>query len=128
MKAKNGYVRHLHQCKRFRAGDNCLLRETLHPGKGGEAATYSLAHAVVKPGVTTLWHSLKKSSEVYFIISGRGLMRINSRAMPVKPGSTVYIPPGARQCIKNTSRKDLVFVCMVSPPWRMEDEEIFGVL
>ena len=128
MKAKKGFVRHLHHCKKFIAGDNCILRETLHPDKGGEAASYSLAHAVVKPGVTTLLHRLKKSSEVYFIISGRGLMRIDSLALPVKPGSTVYIPPGARQCIKNTTRKDLAFVCMVSPPWRMEDEEIFDGL
>ena len=118
-------MRHLSACRQFVAGDNCILRETLHPDKGGEAAGYSLAHAVVKPGVTTLLHRLKKSSEVYFIISGRGLMSINSRTMKVKPGSTVYIPPGALQCIKNTGRKNLAFVCMVSPAWRVKDEEIF---
>ena len=124
MKVKTTNVRPLTGHKRFVAGDLSILREILHPDKGREAISYSLAHAMVKPGVTTLKHRLK-ASEVYYILSGRGRMYINGQTMPVKPGDTVYIPPRAIQCITNTGRKDLLFICLVSPPWRARDEEIF---
>jgi mannose-6-phosphate isomerase-like protein (cupin superfamily) len=42
----------------------------------------------------------------------------------VGPGDTVYIPPGAGQQITNTGRSDLVFLAIVDPAWRAEDEEL----
>ncbi|HOX23447.1 MAG TPA: cupin domain-containing protein [Elusimicrobiales bacterium] len=128
MKRGKGFVRQLASCKKFISADRAILRETLHPAKGPEKTSYSLAHAIVKPGVTTLKHRLNASAEVYFIISGNGLMYIDNRHFPVKAGTTVYIPPAAVQCIKNTGRKDLAFVCMVNPPWRASDEEILDTL
>jgi mannose-6-phosphate isomerase-like protein (cupin superfamily) len=30
----------------------------------------------------------------------------------------------AKQYIQNTGRKNLVFICIVDPAWKIEDEEI----
>ena len=49
-------------------------------------------------------------------------MIIDSEMQSVQPGDTVYIPPQAVQCIKNTGTSDLVFLCMVDPAWKLEDE------
>jgi mannose-6-phosphate isomerase-like protein (cupin superfamily) len=116
-------IRHLHDCPAFTAGDNCTLREILHPDKSELALRYSLAHAVVAPGQTTWLHSLR-TSEVYYITSGEGIMHIDGESRPVLPGDTVYIPPTAKQQITNTGTADLVFLCIVDPAWRKEDEEV----
>ena len=116
-------IRHVSDCEEFIAGDNCLLREILHPDKEALAIRYSLAHAVVKPGDTTWAHKLT-TSEVYYIISGEGIMHIDGEDAPVHPGSTVYIPPQAKQNITNSGNSDLVFICIVDPAWRKEDEEV----
>ena len=84
---------------------------------------YSLAHATLPPGKTSLRHRLK-TSEVYYILQGEGLMRIADESAPVRAGSAVYIPPHATQCITNTGTTDLLFLCIVDPAWRIEDEEV----
>lgn len=117
------FIRELLDCEEFTAGDNCMLREILHPDKESLALRYSLAHAIVKPGDTTWQHRLK-TSEVYYIIEGEGIMHINNESKPVKAGSTIYIPPFAIQSITNTGKTDLKFICIVDPAWRKEDEEV----
>lgn len=117
------FIRRLHDCTEFIAGDNCRLREILHPDKAGLQLRYSLAHAVVAPGQTTWLHSLR-TSEVYYILSGKGIMHIDGESRPVIPGDTVYIPPKAKQQITNPGTSDLVFICIVDPAWRKEDEEV----
>jgi mannose-6-phosphate isomerase-like protein (cupin superfamily) len=44
----------------------------------------------------------------------------------VEPGDAVYIPPNARQFIRNLGEEPLVFICMVDPAWRKEDETVFS--
>jgi mannose-6-phosphate isomerase-like protein (cupin superfamily) len=117
------FIRELKDCEEFIAGDNCTLRELLHPGKADLRFRYSLAHAVVKPGDTTWLHRLH-TSEVYYIMEGEGIMHIEDETAAVRPGSTVYIPPNAKQCIHNSGKTDLVFLCIVDPAWRKEDEKV----
>ena len=113
-----------HDCKEFIAGDNTILRELLHPDKEDLKLVYSLAHAVVKPGETSLWHKLKTSSEVYYILEGEGMMYIDNESQNVRSGQSIYIPPNAKQRIKNTGKSDLKFLCIVDPAWKKEDEAI----
>jgi mannose-6-phosphate isomerase-like protein (cupin superfamily) len=117
------FIRELKDCEEFIAGDNCILREVLHPDKADLELRYSLAHAIVRPGQTTWKHRLK-TSEVYYVMEGEGVMHIGDETAPVRPGSTVYIPPEATQCITNTGGTDLTFICIVDPAWRTEDEEV----
>lgn len=109
----------------FAAGDASFLRELLHPDKEPLDIGYSLAHAVVKPGQKTLPHRLD-SSEVYYILEGRGLMHVDHEAAELEAGQAVYIPPAAVQSIENTGRDDLSFLCIVDPAWRAEDEEVLN--
>lgn len=118
------YVRKLTDCPEFIAGDNTHLREILHPDKADLAIRYSLAHAIVKPGKTSFQHALK-TSEIYYILEGRGEMLIDGEKRVLEPGDTVYIPPMANQCITNISDIDLKFICIVDPAWRVEDEIVY---
>ena len=78
-------IKGLNQCEPFLAGDATHLRELLHPDKADLKINYSLAHAVVKPGQTSLSHRLR-TSEVYYILEGKGIMCINDEHALVKPG------------------------------------------
>jgi mannose-6-phosphate isomerase-like protein (cupin superfamily) len=117
------FIKDLNACKLFMAGDATQLRELLHPDREDLKINYSLAHAVVKPGQTSLLHRLR-TSEVYYILEGTGIMRINEEQTPVQPGQAIYIPPHAQQSIHNPGADDLVFLCIVDPAWRQEDEEV----
>lgn len=117
-------IQKLLNCPEFTAGDGTLLRELLHPDKQPIQLRYSLAHAIVPVGQTSLPHSLR-TSEVYYILSGVGDMHIDDEVQRVEPGDAVYIPPNARQFIHNGGTEPLVFVCMVDPAWRQEDETIY---
>ena len=111
------------KCKEITAGDNTSLRELLNPLKEDLNIRYSLAQATVKPGKVTNKHKLK-SSEVYYILEGQGEMHIDDEQENVSAGQSIYIPPNSVQNIKNTGLADLVFLCIVDPAWKPEDEEI----
>jgi len=115
----------LKNCEEFIAADGAILRELLHPDKMDIALRYSLAHAIVRPGNTSFPHRLT-TSEVYYIIGGEGVMHINNETEKVHAGQAIYIPPHAIQFIHNPGRGDLVFICIVDPAWRAENEEIIG--
>lgn len=117
-------IKKLKDLEKFTAGDGCELREHFHPEKDKVQCRYSLAHATVKPGQVTALHRLKKSSEVYYIIRGEGIMHVDEEAAVVGPGDAIVIPPGAKQYIENARAGDLEFICIVDPPWRLEDEQI----
>ncbi|MBN2484039.1 MAG: cupin domain-containing protein [Candidatus Omnitrophica bacterium] len=116
-------IKKLAECEEFIAGDGCILREYLHPGKENLALRYSLAHATVSSGQTTQAHILK-TCEVYYILEGRGIMHVNEASRDVSPGDIIYIPPQATQYIENPTDTALKFLCIVDPAWRSEDEKI----
>lgn len=118
-------LKNLTDCEEFTAGDGSILRELLHPDKADLAIRYSLAHAKVPPGTKTMPHKLK-SCEVYYIIQGRGVMHIDAETFEVGPDCAVCIPPDSAQYIESTSDRELVFLCIVDPAWRQQDEEVLG--
>lgn len=111
-----------------RVMDNSLLCELLHPGREAAppAMRYSIAHARVPAGERTFPHRLKTASEVYYILDGEGCMHIDGETASVRPGQAIYIPPGAVQWIESTGASDLVFLCLVDPMWREDEEELIG--
>jgi mannose-6-phosphate isomerase-like protein (cupin superfamily) len=117
------FVRSLGDCDEITAGDNTRLRELFNPLEEPLELRYSLAVARVEPGGTTFLHRLA-TSEVYYILEGGGEMSIDGERCAVTAGDAVYIPPRSAQQITNTGTRELVFVCIVDPAWRKEDEEI----
>ena len=116
-------IRDLSECDEIIAGDGTILRELLHPDKADLKIRYSLAHAIVKPGQSSLPHRLK-NSEVYYILQGQGVMHVDDESAAVRAGQAIYVPPSSKQHINNTGDTDLKFLCIVDPAWQPEDEEI----
>ena len=117
------FIADLHSCETFISEDNAILCELLHPGKAPLKLHYSLAHATVKASEATLPHRLK-TSEVYYILAGKGVMHIDDEWAEVRAGHTIYVPPNSKQFIQNTGDAGLIFLCIVDPAWRAEDEKV----
>lgn len=119
-------IRKLTQCPEIIAGDGTRLRELLHPNREYPfSGRYSLAHAVVPVGGKSVPHRLR-TDEVYYILSGSGVMHIDAETALVSAGDAIDIPPDAIQWIENNGAAEIVFLCIVDPAWRREDEEILG--
>lgn len=123
------WIRHLRDCPLLQAGDGTALRELLHPHRPearGIPVRFSLAHARLAPGDSSRPHRLLRSSEVYYILEGQGIMHVEDKKSIVEPGHAIYIPPGALQWIENIGNGDLEFLALVDPPWRPDDESAPG--
>jgi mannose-6-phosphate isomerase-like protein (cupin superfamily) len=116
-------IKDFKNCKEIIAGDGTLLREIIHARETGNKIRYSIAHAIVKPGEKSLPHKLK-SSEIYYIIEGEGMVFINGEYASVQKKQAIYIPPNSEQWIENTGSSELKFLCIVDPAWKLEDKEI----
>lgn len=80
----------------------------------------SLAEATVTAGAETVWHCLEHTDEIYFILSGRGLVFVGPEARAVGSGDTIWIPAGVPQKIRNLGRDPLVFLCACGPAYAPE--------
>ena len=119
------FVKSLDSCREFIGGDNTVLRELLHPDHDPVSLRYSLAHARLVAGKWSDLHRLT-TSEVYYILSGRGRMEIDGEPRDVQPGDAIYIPPRAKQRILALGPEQLEFLCIVDPAWKAEDETVFA--
>lgn len=117
-------IRDIKKSNYFDAVDETVLSELLHPKNDGVKLDFSIAHAILKPGKSSLPHFLKESVEVYYILEGSGQIHIDLEMETVESGQAVYIPPKKSQWIKNIGSEDLKFLCIVSPPWKETDEEL----
>ncbi len=114
----------LNQIEAFLAGDKTMIKEVLHPKNDQLDLPYSLAHASVGVGQSSLPHLLK-GSEVYYILQGKGRVVIDEESRLLEVGDLVFIPAGAHQHIQNVGEEELRFLCIVAPAWSEEEEEIF---
>lgn len=76
---------------RITAGDGTDLCELLHPSREGLDLPYSIAHASLAPGKASHPHRLLTSTEVYYILSGQGLMDVDGEREILGPGNLVLI-------------------------------------
>ena len=114
-------IKKLKDCKNIPGGDNTVIKEVLHPKNDPIVLSYSIAHASLNPGKKSLKHKMK-TTEVYYILEGHGIMHVDNESQEVARDSVVFIPPKSLQYIENVGKDNLDFLCFVSPPWRFEDE------
>lgn len=117
------FKKSLEQANEFIAGDATHLREILHPKNALVEIGYSIAHAYIKPGESSLPHKLT-GSEVYHIIAGEGIIYIDQEKQVIRYGDTIYVPPKSLQFVENTGKENLTFICIVEPAWTPESETI----
>lgn len=105
----------------FETAERCHIIELLNLSSD---RSQSIARARVEPGITTEWHRLKDTSEVYYILSGEGRAEIGDGFIQkMQPHSLLKIPPNTAQRITNTGVEDLIFLCFCVPGFSSEAYE-----
>lgn len=101
-----------------RAGQVSYL--LLSPGQFGSAR---MAITLVEGGPDSEqpMHSHPEAEQVYVIVAGLGVMRVDDEEQEVGPGTLVFIPPGAKHAIRNAGSAALTYVSATSPPFRMPE-------
>jgi mannose-6-phosphate isomerase-like protein (cupin superfamily) len=99
------------------------IRQIFHPHNTMLGIRYSIVHCLVEPGKSSKPHKLK-SSEVYVITNGEGVLHVDNESCQVKKDHAAYVPPHSRQFIENTGKAPLEFLCIVDPAWKQEDEMV----
>ena len=62
-----------------------------------------------KPGSAIGYH-LQREDEIYYVLSGRGLMTIDGKEFEVCPGDSVLTRPGSSHGLKQVGKDDLVIL------------------
>ena len=56
------------------------------------------------------------ASEIYYVVSGQGILRLGDEKYEVRQGMTVYIPMGVEHQTMNTGDEDLCYYWAFTPP------------
>jgi mannose-6-phosphate isomerase-like protein (cupin superfamily) len=99
----------------FTTKDGSTIRELM------PAENQSLAEATLAPGQQTQRHYHAGSEELYYLVSGEGVMEIDGERSPVGPGDAILIPPGAWHQITATGSTELRFLCCCAPGYSDAD-------
>jgi len=116
------YVSNARDAQPFVAADLSEIRLLVDRTTAG-IATLSLAHATVAPGAETVWHRLRRTDEIYFILCGRGLVSVGGETREVTAGDTVWIPADVAQRIQNPGSDPLEFLCVCGPAYLPECDQ-----
>ncbi|MEM2899561.1 MAG: cupin domain-containing protein [Thermoplasmata archaeon] len=106
--------------KPFITKDKSIIREIISP-RNSRIERMSLAEARLSAGCETEEHYHATSEEIYYILEGKGLMRVGKSRFRVEKGDGIVLRPGVYHKIKNTGNGELVFLCICSPMYTHED-------
>jgi mannose-6-phosphate isomerase-like protein (cupin superfamily) len=113
-------IKNRNQVPSFITKDGSTIREILSPSNSCTRCQ-SLAEAILHAGAETEAHYHPQTEEIYYILSGRGMMRIREDVREVVPGDGIIIPPGSAHQIRNIGEEDLVFLCCCVPAYSHDD-------
>ena len=107
----------------IQGNEGTKIKQYFHPHNTLNGINYSLAQFTLEIGKKSKLHKMN-SSEIYYILEGEGKLKTNNETYHVQKDDSVFIPPNTEQCIENTGSKDLKFLCIVEPAWKVADETI----
>ncbi len=81
----------------------------------------SLAEEILPAGASVAQHHHEVLEEIYYIIEGRGVMRIDDEEREVGGGDAIYIPRFARHTLTNTGDEPMRLLLVCGPAFFYED-------
>lgn len=113
-------IHNIDRVEAFTTKDGSEIRELL-AHRNSCIRNQTLAEARVAAGASTTPHYHVETEEIYYILAGQGLMRVEDDTQAVGPGDAIAIPPGALHEITNTGEEVLKFLCCCAPGYEHED-------
>lgn len=114
-------VRKISEIEEIQGNEGTRIKQIFHPHNTLNGIRHSVAHFTIDKGKRSNIHKMK-TSEVYYILEGEGILHVDDEEIKIKKDSSVYVPPMAKQYIENIGGSDLRFLCIVDPAWKQDDE------
>ena len=96
--------------------------ETIPHFLGGEGEIHAqmhvdglnrILHGILPPGSSIGCHTHETSSEIVYILSGTGKVKVEGGEEPLKAGDCHYCPKGHEHSLINDGDEDLVLLAMI---------------
>ena len=100
--------------EKMRGGNGSVKIETLWaPGADLKSKTRLCARMTLESGSSIGYHDHIAEEEVYYVISGRGLVTESGQKFPVAAGDSILTGNGAGHAIEATGTEPLVILAMI---------------
>jgi mannose-6-phosphate isomerase-like protein (cupin superfamily) len=87
-----------------------------------EITRCSLAEETLLPGQAVTPHHHREIEEIYYVLSGRGVMSVGDEKREVAAGDAIYVPRGSRHTLENTGAEPIKLILVCGPAFFYEDE------
>ena len=114
-------IKKIENVEAFEGNEGTQIKQIISPIETNNAIRYSMAHCTISPGKNSRPH-IMKTSEMYYILEGKGIMHIDSETKQVNQNDLIFVPPMSKQFLENNGETQLVALCIVDPAWKQEDE------
>lgn len=81
----------------------------------------SLAEEVLPAGTAVTAHHHLETEEIYYILEGKGLMRVGDEVREVSAGDAVFIPLKSTHRLENTGDAPMKLLLVCGPAYAFED-------
>lgn len=92
------------------------VRRVVTGGAGGVANVHVVSVSAAAP------HSHAGYDEVYYVLAGQGVLVLDGREHPLRPGAVAVIPRGVVHSLQAAAGQELQFVIFGHPPMSAEDD------
>ena len=82
----------------------------------------SLAEEILPPGCAVTPHHHREIEEIYYLVSGRGLMTVGDETREVSAGDAIYVPRDHRHSLSNTGSEPIRLILVCGPAFFYEDQ------
>ncbi|MGH9357983.1 MAG: cupin domain-containing protein [Terriglobia bacterium] len=97
-------------------GHHGALSKLLVNPDNTQTSSFDFRISIYEPRGHVEPHTHSDAEQVYYILEGKGLMRLGDRDLVVEPNTAIHIPSGLIHGIANTGLEDLVFIVVTTPP------------
>lgn len=84
----------------------------------------SLAEEILPPGKTVTPHHHEVLEEIYYILSGSGVMTVGDESQAVSAGDAIYIPKRKVHSLTNTGDENMKLLLVCGPAFYFEDHRV----
>lgn len=96
------------------------VKELIKP-TNSDLRRFDLALIAVEPRKASTPHLHRATEEVYYVLDGEGLVRIDGDEHRLRRGHAVYIPAGHRHQVVNTGQSTFTLLTVNAPPYDEAD-------
>ena len=94
------------------AGDRRSFKLLIDPRHGARHVTQFVG--IIQEGPAPL-HSHAHEEAIY-VLAGEGIAHLERRSQRIRPGSSIFLPPGTPHCLENQGSEELKVLGVFSPP------------